>query len=564
MGRLSALVDKLSLRDEHGQIVSAFYNEDIRPLPPSRRTWTGLTYFSYQCSVGVIIALWSLGSSLLAFGLNAWQCIILVICGYAVVGVLTAVGSEVGGRWHINFPVASRASWGIRGSVFPVLNRTVLNITWFSIESWFGSMCVKVTIGALWPSFYNMKNTFSTSLPMETNDFVAWFIFTFFCMFGVLVRPEVFHWPAVVTSCSMFITSLAMMAWFVNKVGGPGPLFKSTTALTGVEPSTGPHLAWMAVRGFSTVIASQATGVIGYADWGRFAKTTNAQRFPQALGMALADSYVAIIGIICASCGAALYPEAGLLWNPAVLLTQIQQHGPPSTRAAVFFASIPLLASQFLITVTGAAVAGGIDLAGIVPKFLDLRRGAWVVCIVGILAQPWQLANTSTKYVAVMGSYSIFLAPLTGILHCDYYLVRKQRLSLRDLYTPSATSSYWFFHGVNWRAAVSFCIGFFSFVPGFVHTVTPSIKVSAGWSHIFYLSYPVGYLGTAAVYYTLNHFFPPDELGKVDEYDYYQTFTPSEKPPFGIIMGLPPASNATSEQNLQSKKTEEVVEARLV
>lgn len=50
-----------------------------------------------------------------------------------------------------------------------------------------------------------------------------------------------------------------------------------------------------------------------------------------------------------------------------------------------------------------------VDLAGVVPKFLNLRRGAWVVCIVGVcesntyesisdistneelVIQPWQL-----------------------------------------------------------------------------------------------------------------------------------------------------------------------------
>lgn len=75
--------------------------------------------------------------------------------------------------------------------------------------------------------------------------------------------------------------------------------------------------------------------------------------------------------------------------------------------------------------------------------------------------------NSSNKFVAVMGSYAIFLAPLSefvrllnqifgtdiqkaGLFHCDYYLVRKQRLSLRDLYIPDQTSSYWFFHGFNW------------------------------------------------------------------------------------------------------------------
>lgn len=127
---------------------------------------------------------------------------------------------------------------------------------------------------------------------MQTNDFIAWFVFTFFCFVAVLVRPEVFHWPAVVTSCSMFIFSIALMAWMVHEVGGAGPLFQSSAALTGIEPTTGSQLGWMAVRTFTTIISSVATGLIGYADWGRYAKTTNAQRYPQAMGVALGNTFV--------------------------------------------------------------------------------------------------------------------------------------------------------------------------------------------------------------------------------------------------------------------------------
>lgn len=77
-------------------------------------------------------------------------------------------------------------------------------------------------------------------------------------------------------------------------------------------------------------------------------------------------------------------------------------------------------------------------------------------------------------------------------------------------------------------------------------------------------SYPAGYLGTGAIYYALNHFYPPPEVGKVDEYDYYQTFTPGEKAPFGIIVGLPPDSKSNWEEDSQTKSGNEVIESKEV
>lgn len=52
--------------------------------------------------------------------------------------------------------------------------------------------------------------------------------------------------------------------------------------------------------------------------------------------------------------------------------------------------------------------------------------------------------------------------------------------------------------------------------------------------------YPLGYFGTGAVHYAISYFFPPKELGKVDERDIYGTFAPGEKTPFGILVGVHP------------------------
>ncbi|KAF7557591.1 hypothetical protein G7Z17_g511 [Cylindrodendrum hubeiense] len=403
MKGLNNFVDKVALRDEKGEPVSMWYNEDIRPIPPHRRTWTSWTYFSYQSGVGIIIVTWSTGASLLGLGL-----------------------------------------------------------------SWLGMMCVRATIGSLWPSFYNLRNTFPDSVPMTTGDFVAWFIFTLLCLGGVMVKPENFHWPSVATASVNLITSLALVGWFAHRAGGPGVLFKNTESLTGVEPARGSEFGWAFIHALTTVISSQATGILGFADWGRYAKRPGCQRYPQGLGMALSDMI------------------------------------------------------SVLITVSGSSIAGG-------------------------TMQPWVLSNTSSKFLAVMGSYAIFLAPLTGILHCEYYLVRRQRLSLQDMFLPNSSSSYWYFHGISLRAVVSFCAGFFVFLPGYIHNITPSIEVGKAWSRLFYMCYPLGYFGTGAIHFAISKLFPPQDLGKVDEYDIFHTFAPGEKLPGGIIMGVSPGDTEAGE-----------------
>lgn len=52
--------------------------------------------------------------------------------------------------------------------------------------------------------------------------------------------------------------------------------------------------------------------------------------------------------------------------------------------------------------------------------------------------------------------------------------------------------------------------------------------------------YPLGYFGAGIVHYAISYFFPPKELGKVDEADFFGTFGPREKMPFGVLVGVLP------------------------
>ena len=124
---------------------------------------------------------------------------------------------------------------------------------------------------------------------MVTGDFVAWFIFVLICLAGVMVKPEKFHWPSVATAAVNLVTALALVGWFSHRAGGAGVLFKDTQTLTGVEPARGSKFGWAFIHGITTVIASQSTGILGFADWGRYAKRPACQRYPQGLGMGLAD-----------------------------------------------------------------------------------------------------------------------------------------------------------------------------------------------------------------------------------------------------------------------------------
>ncbi|KAI0325978.1 NCS1 nucleoside transporter family [Cubamyces sp. BRFM 1775] len=526
---MSGLLKRLEVKRKHSSEddPTAWNNRDIVPLPPSRRTWGSWSFVGFWLLTGFNISGWTTASSLLGIGLNVWQAMVSVIVGQIVVGVAVVGNGFVGAEWHVGFPVYNRFVWGMYGSFFPLLMRILLSIVWYGVQLVFGGMSTKVVIGAIWPSFYTLKNTLPESAGIETNDLIGIIIFAALSVPLILVPPENLRKPFLVGSIIITIATTAIFIWAVAKEGGGGPLLSRPSTFVGVTaPNSSAKLGWAMAYGISSTIGSTSAGILNQSDYTRFATCPRAQILSQLIVVPVSTIIVALYGVIVTSCAADFYPEEGLLWAPYDLLQAIQTHGGPGARAACFFAGCAFVLSQFGINIPGNALSGGIDIAGLLPKYIDIRRGAYITAAIGIAICPWKLLTGTSVFLTVLSSFSVFIGPLTGTMVSDYLLVRRKKLRLTHLYMPSASSIYYFTYGVNIRAVISWACGVWTLMPGFISSVSPTpLGVSEGWSHLYDLAWPLGFCISAFVHAVLSWAFPPVGLGEVDETDVFGTFT---------------------------------------
>lgn len=71
------------------------------------------------------------------------------------------------------------------------------------------------------------------------------------------------------------------------------------------------------------------------------------------------------------------------------------------------------------------------------------------------------------------------MGPLAGVMVSDYYLIKKQKLNIHELYKDRGI--YWYDHGFNWRAFLAFVIGFGPCMPGFAKSIQPTLDVGGAW-----------------------------------------------------------------------------------
>ncbi|KAI0699509.1 NCS1 nucleoside transporter family [Cerioporus squamosus] len=505
---------------------NAWINRDIVPLPPSRRTWGAWSYVGFWLLIGFNISGWTAASSLLGLGLNVWQAMISVIIGQLIVGCAVVANGFVGAEWHVGFPMYNRFVWGVFGNFFPLLIRILLSVVWYGVQLVFGGKSVKVVIGAIWPSFYTLHNTLPENAGIGLNDLIGILIFALISFPLLFIPPEHFRKPFFCGSIVMIVAVFSIFVWALAKEGGCGPLLNHPSELSGVEPlSGGSKLGWAMAYGVSSTIGSTSGGILGQSDFTRFAAYPRAQIISQLLMVPLSTVIISLVGVIVTSCAAGFYPNDGLLWTPYDLLPVIQARGGPGARAACFFAGCAFVISQFGINIPGNAIAGGIDLSGLLPTYINIRRGAFLTAVLGLAICPWKLLTGTSVFLTILSSFSVFLGPLTGVMTSDYLLIRQSRLRLTHLYMPKPACIYYFTYGINFRAVVAWIFGVWPLMPGFISAVSPKpIGVSEGWTHCYDLAWLLGFVLSASVHVLLSKAFPPVGLGQVDDEDVYGTF----------------------------------------
>lgn len=303
----------------------------------------------------------------------------------------------------------------------------------------------------------HIPNHMPADTGMTTAQFAAYIVFSVLSLPVVWIHPhklqKFFYFASSVTIIFFFV----LLIWALATMGSTG--FGSTiSSSTDISNTGGPDsVAWLMVYGIVTTVSSIAAGILNQNDYARFATAPKHAIAGQAVPFPIYGIICCVIGIlVTAATQNRLGGEA--VWNPPTLFSQlIAQNPSPGTRAAAFFAGLALVISQIGVNVPGNALSGGFDLAATFPRYINIRRGAYITAIVSVIVNPWRLVNTATTFLTVLSSYSVFLGPMTGLMVASYLVVNAKKVNVDDLYRGDQTSIYWFTAGLNWRAVVAVC-----------------------------------------------------------------------------------------------------------
>ncbi|KAG2126050.1 permease for cytosine/purines, uracil, thiamine, allantoin-domain-containing protein [Suillus clintonianus] len=484
---------------------TSWLNRDLIPMPKERRTYKIWSYFIYWCISGLCISGYAAGSTLLAYGLDAQHAIASLVIGGLIVGVLCVACGWMGERHHIGFTVACRFSWGMRGAYFPVLIRAFTTIFWDGLQAYWGGQAVAVTIGAIIPGFAHMKQTLAGGM-LLTKDFIGIIIYYIFFVTIMRVPPERLQKLFIASSVMFGSTLIGLLAWAVSNTHSGGPLFQEQASP--VHGGTG----WAMLFGITAILGAWGGGTVGQSDWTRYANRPYAPTLSQLIGAPFCIIVCATIGIIVTSCAQEIL--GSLIWEPFLLLATLQDYynDSPRVRAAIFFAGLGCVCAQLGISIVLNSVSVGMDLSGVVPRYINIRRGAYLIAFLGLASNPWQYLSNASTFLTVISGFGIFFAPFSGILLADYFVVRRCIIKLEDCYIGGERSIYWYRNGVHWRAPLAWVLGVLPTMPGLIMTTRDATAWNA-WVRIFHIAFFVGLVISFVTFSVICWVSPPGNVG---------------------------------------------------
>jgi NCS1 family nucleobase:cation symporter-1 len=417
------------------QYDQSLYNEDLAPVPVEKRTWGIYNYASLWVAMSVCIPTYMLASGLIAGGMSWKQAIGTILLGNLIVLVPMLLNAHAGAKYGIPFPVLVRASFGVRGANVPAVLRAIVACGWFGIQAWIGGQAI-----------YSMLTILSPGL--AANPLGPWLCFFAFWLLNIAViwrGIETIKLLEGIGAPFMLGVGLLLLWWITRQAGGLGPVL-STPSKFG---STREFLRFF-VPSLTGMVGFWATVALNIPDFTRYARSQRAQVMGQALGLPPAMTIYSFIGVAVTSASVVLFGQA--IWDPVALLGRFHQPVVAS------IALVALLVATLNTNVAANVVSPSNDFSNLNPRLISFRTGGMITGVAGLLMMPWKLLTDFNSYIfGWLVGYSGLLGPVAGIMIADYFLLRKTRLNVDDLYRRGGRYEY--NNGVNWKAMVALVAG---------------------------------------------------------------------------------------------------------
>lgn len=445
------------------KLKEAGFSEDVLPTKEEDKNWNIGNYTTvWMGSVHNIPNYIAIGG-LFAIGLSVGQVFTAIMAASIILAFVMVMNGHAGSKYGLPFAMLLRLSYGNKGAIFPgVLRGVIAAIMWFGFQTFAGSQALAILLGKIWPHFLTLGgdwNLLGLSLPALISFLLFW-SFNVALIYGGMNLLGKF---TNILSPLVYIVFGGMAIWAINLAGGVGPILSYTG--TGVSGNS----VIIFLGAVTAIIAAWAAPMVNVSDFTKLAKSHKDQAIGQTVGLVVTYLLFAVasIAIIVGSEIAFGTP----IWNVLDVVARFDGG------FAIGISVLTLCLTTLSVNVTGNIVPAGYQLASLFPKQLTFKSGATIAAVIGILVMPWKLMESATSIFTFLNIVAGLLAPITGIMLAQYFVISKKEIDLKELYSKKGKYNYK--NGFNVNAILTTIVaGVICLIGNFVPMFKPLYDIS--------------------------------------------------------------------------------------
>ncbi|MGI9166325.1 MAG: NCS1 family nucleobase:cation symporter-1 [Pyrinomonadaceae bacterium] len=471
---------------------SPLWNKDLAPTTIKERTWSTWNIAALWIGMSVVITTYTLAGGFIEAGMNWWQAMITILLGNTIVLIPMILNAHAGTKYGVSFPVLCRAAFGTKGANIPAILRAIVACGWFGIQTWIGGTAIDALFSVMSGGWANMLGG-ATLIGVALHTWIAFFLFWAIQVLIILKGVEGVKHLETWSAPLLLGGGLILLVWASWRAGGLGRVLTESASMQKEHNNF-----WHIFPGALTAsVGYWATLSLNIPDFTRYARSQKSQMLGQAIGLPLTMTAFAFIGVAVTSATQLIYGQA--IPNPVDLMARFD------SVIIILFATAVIFAAQLTTNMAANVVSPSNDFSNLNPKRISYVTGGLITALIGIVMMPWKLMATMGAYIFTwLIGYSGLMGAIAGILICDYWVLRKQKLDLAGLFEPDGPYSY--SNGFNLRAIVALILAISPVVPGFVRAATtpggqvtdPSLFDTI-YTYAWFVTFALGFV----IYYVL-------------------------------------------------------------
>jgi NCS1 family nucleobase:cation symporter-1 len=387
--------------------------KDIMPTTDGQRNISNLGFLILWVGIAVQLVTFILAAQLYP-ALSPVQILLACILGNLVVAVLLTLMGDIGIKYGIPYAVYIRACFGYLGTHIPAFIRAVPAVFWFGFQTWFGAYALNIIMESLigYSNLTLLIILFGAVQIINT-------------AFGINAITK-FEWLA---APSILVIGLILQVMIMNQHN------LTLGSIFSIEGAGGISFGFAVVAMMGTYI----TMTLNAPDFTRFLKVKqkNGTWWQSNKGSFTGHTIGLVVSML-------LFTFIGLTsgvatgnWNPIeVLVLTMGQDSPLLLLICLVF----VILAQWSTNISANLLPPGYIIVNFFPRKINFATAAVIAGVAGLLLQPWLFAAYIPQILIII---TALLAPIAGIMFCDYYVLRKRQLNIEELYKAGGQYKYW-------------------------------------------------------------------------------------------------------------------------